>query len=451
MKRTVDARSPQQIEESVNKKARNTNISDTSVVSCLPSNKMAAMVDIQLSLTPMTSQEITDILGPHGDEKMVAICNLLSNAMDEKLIKLYNTLKVQNQELVTKTKETRILEIKYSKLETKYHALENRVINMELQMRRSNVVISGVPEDVGYTHDDLIRWFNKFCCDKLKLTQKLTIERIHRLGAPPRQGESFRPRPPRMIIVGFTMFQEKMLFTGARYELKGTQIFIDDDYPAEIRKVRRHLLPIAKEARSLPDMKATVRIDKLVLNGVSYSKNELHLLPRSLFPVANSSTWTDEIVGFFRCECPLSNHNPSPFVIGDESYSCVEEHLLSEEALLFDDVVTASKIRDTEDPVLMLRYRKDMHRNNPKYSRDTFEKEAPRIILEGLRAKFQQNKHCLDFLLKTGTRHIVEASPYDRFFGIGYGHRDKSFIANRDKWGQNLLGRSLMIVRDESV
>ena len=42
--------------------------------------------------------------------------------------------------------------------------------------------------------------------------------------------------------------------------------------------------------------------------------------------------------------------------------------------------------------------------------------------------------------------HINEASSFDRIWGIGY--EASNAEANKDHWGQNLLGKALMRVRD---
>ena len=39
-----------------------------------------------------------------------------------------------------------------------------------------------------------------------------------------------------------------------------------------------------------------------------------------------------------------------------------------------------------------------------------------------------------------------QASPYDRIWGIGYGAAKAD--ANRESWGENLLGKALMRVRE---
>ena len=49
-------------------------------------------------------------------------------------------------------------------------------------------------------------------------------------------------------------------------------------------------------------------------------------------------------------------------------------------------------------------------------------------------------------LLETSDRLLVEASPYDRTWGVGYSASKAE--ANRSNWGENLLGKALMRVRD---
>jgi hypothetical protein len=456
MKRKTECRSPEQITENASKTQRINNSSGLESGLSLHSNKMAAMLDMEVP--HISQEEIQDQLGPHGDEKSLAMINLILSKQAEQMNSFLYKVHGQHKEAIAEAVAlaTHTVEKKYNTLLDKYKSLETRVIQMELQSRRNNLIIAGVKEEVGFKYHELKNWFNEFCKTTLGLEGEFLVERIHRLGAPPKKSENHenqRPRPPRLVIVKFTQYQQKMKLWGAVKKLKNTGYFLEDDYPEEIRNTRRSLQPIAAEARNVYKMDATVRIDKLLIDGRTYTIDQLNMLPACLFAAAHSSTWTEDVVGFFRKECPLSNHHPSPFVLDHEAYSCIEEHLLSQEALLFDDRETAHKIRSTDNPVEMLRHRKDMIRNNPKYSREIFEKEAPQILLNGLRAKFLQNDHCKTFLLKTEKRTIVEASPYDRFFGIGYGHRSKeperNFLLNRDKWGNNALGKGLMTVRDE--
>ena len=55
----------------------------------------------------------------------------------------------------------------------------------------------------------------------------------------------------------------------------------------------------------------------------------------------------------------------------------------------------------------------------------------------------------MDFLLSTGDKILVEASPLDTIWGIGLS-KDNEKAQNIAAWrGKNLLGFALMEVRDE--
>lgn len=69
-------------------------------------------------------------------------------------------------------------------------------------------------------------------------------------------------------------------------------------------------------------------------------------------------------------------------------------------------------------------------------------------VTEGNIAKFTQNEALKQFLLATGTKVLVEASPYDRIWGIGL-LADDPKASHPSTWqGENLLGFALMDVRD---
>jgi len=59
--------------------------------------------------------------------------------------------------------------------------------------------------------------------------------------------------------------------------------------------------------------------------------------------------------------------------------------------------------------------------------------------------EFSQNPTLKAILLHTGDKVIVEASPSDRIWGIGF---DAEHAAGKDnEWGVNKLGEALMRVR----
>ena len=71
------------------------------------------------------------------------------------------------------------------------------------------------------------------------------------------------------------------------------------------------------------------------------------------------------------------------------------------------------------------------------------------IVVQGNIAKFGQNPAMRDFLLSTGDKVLVEASPRDRIWGIGMGASNPAATEPRQWRGQNLLGFALMAARDQ--
>lgn len=71
-----------------------------------------------------------------------------------------------------------------------------------------------------------------------------------------------------------------------------------------------------------------------------------------------------------------------------------------------------------------------------------------RIVTDGTYYKFTLSSNAANLrakLLATGDRELVEASPLDRVWGVGYAAENAE--KNREKWGENLLGVALMKVR----
>ena len=68
------------------------------------------------------------------------------------------------------------------------------------------------------------------------------------------------------------------------------------------------------------------------------------------------------------------------------------------------------------------------------------------IVFRGNFHKFGQNEELKGWLLDTGNKMFIEASPRDRIWGIGFG--EKRALEVVDRWGLNLLGKALVRVRE---
>lgn len=74
-----------------------------------------------------------------------------------------------------------------------------------------------------------------------------------------------------------------------------------------------------------------------------------------------------------------------------------------------------------------------------------WQQHADRVVTEANYYKFSQDGELRAVLLGTGERVLVEASPDDRIWGIGF---DAESAEGREgEWGDNRLGKALMEVR----
>ena len=135
----------------------------------------------------------------------------------------------------------------------------------------------------------------------------------------------------------------------------------------------------------------------------------------------------------------------SEFWVDVDNYCCMEQYMMSEKARLFGDEEIREKIMKSADP----REIKALGRLVKNFDDSLWNRVKYSIVLTGNYYKFMQNEELKKFLLSTGDKVLVEASPYDRVWGIGMGASNEN-IEKPEMWrGENLLGFALMEVRDE--
>lgn len=136
---------------------------------------------------------------------------------------------------------------------------------------------------------------------------------------------------------------------------------------------------------------------------------------------------------------------PADFTIDGLTYPTAEHWMMTGKARLFGDDQTARQIIATPSPKQV----KDLGRQVKGFVEADWDRAKRRIVTEGNLAKFAQNGRLRDFLLSTGDRILVEASPVDQIWGIGLAADDEK-ARNPLEWrGDNLLGFALMDVRDD--
>ena len=140
----------------------------------------------------------------------------------------------------------------------------------------------------------------------------------------------------------------------------------------------------------------------------------------------------------------LSQWWPCRFTAEGTSYTCAEQYMMAEKARLFGDEESLAAILAAAHPKEM----KALGRGVRNFQQETWESRCYQLVLRGNLEKFRQNPALLEFLLGTGQRILVEASPRDRIWGIGMGRQNPQ-AENPLKWqGKNLLGFALTQARD---
>jgi ribA/ribD-fused uncharacterized protein len=133
----------------------------------------------------------------------------------------------------------------------------------------------------------------------------------------------------------------------------------------------------------------------------------------------------------------------APFTADGIEYRTAEHFMMASKARLFGDAVTLERILAAPHP----KQAKDLGRSVADFDEAVWLAHRFEYVVAGNRAKFSQHSELADFLLGTGQRVLVEASPVDRIWGIGLS-ADSPDASRPDRWrGLNLLGFALMEVR----
>lgn len=141
----------------------------------------------------------------------------------------------------------------------------------------------------------------------------------------------------------------------------------------------------------------------------------------------------------------LSQWYIKDFKENDLLFNCMEKYMMYNKALLFDDKDIANEILNNNQPKAI----KELGRKVKNFNDELWDKMKYKIVFTGNYYKFSQNTDLRNFLLSTKNKVLVEASPYDKVWGIKMKYDDEN-IENPFCWkGKNLLGFALMEARDE--
>jgi len=142
----------------------------------------------------------------------------------------------------------------------------------------------------------------------------------------------------------------------------------------------------------------------------------------------------------------LSQWAPSTFTDGRHTFANAEQYMMYRKAVLFigddDNHEVVRTILREHDPANLQK----LGRLVPGFEQVVWDRRKYGIVVDGNMLRFGKNPELRQRLIDTGNRELVEASPKDRIWGIGYNASSAPKVG-RSRWGENLLGKALMDVR----
>ena len=316
---------------------------------------------------------------------------------------------------------------------------DENILNNESYSRRDNMVFSGynVQPNDPETCEVKVRNILKI----MGIKDNIPFVRCHYIN-----GQN-------QIIVRLQWYSDRDQIWKNRYKLKGTNIYIAEDFPSAIDHQRKQMFPVMKAAKQLPefDRKVSMRGNRLILNGKQYTCDNIHEVPESVNPSKLAEKSNSKMLvfgGSTSSQHKLSNFYKvnGKFVYEHIEYSTSEQAYQHKKARIAGDQNMGRQIMFNPDPSTQ----KFLGQKIQGLDEKKWNAEKRGYMKDILVAKFNQSDDLKHTLLDTGNKQLGEANGRDKFFGIGLPLTHKDVLCPK-KWseGGNQLGLILMEVREE--
>ena len=150
-------------------------------------------------------------------------------------------------------------------IEKRNEEIQSSVTDLKSRSMRDNLIFSGIPEN---RNEDCEAVLQDFLDRKLNI-QDISFERVHRMGKYREYSEK-----PRNIVAKFSFYKDReKVRTRAPRKLKGSRIWVNEQFPPEIEARRKKLYPVMRQAKADNRRVKLVR-DILYIDGQIYAPED---------------------------------------------------------------------------------------------------------------------------------------------------------------------------------
>jgi len=147
----------------------------------------------------------------------------------------------------------------------------------------------------------------------------------------------------------------------------------------------------------------------------------------------------EEFIFYFGQEAVFSHWFKCDFIINTQGFCCVEQYLMHQKAMLFNDPEIAKKILNSSNPARHHYLGKQV----TDFNKQLWQQKCKQYAFDGNYCKFTQSSALKEILLQTIGKSFAEVSPYDRIWGIGLSIKNPKIydrLMERKKLGRRSTG-----------
>ena len=292
-------------------------------------------------------EEVTDL-----DQNIVHVLNHLLQPIRDDIKDLLDAQRELKDELSDNKwlrEEDKKLNDRIYRVECENQSLSKRVCNLEDKLLGSNIVFQGIQESTWESElvhqEKIYRAISETIVGRT-LDERLDIARGMVIKGTTRIGE-YRSTRTRPISVEF-LYKSDAEYILNNKKYLGKNIFVDREYCKETEESRRILRPCLRAACKMPKYHRKCRLDggELIIRGISYSKDDLHKLPKDLsgYNISIKRNKEKTVLGFVGSINPFSNFHKSLFNYNGKVFHSGKQFIQFTKAEFFNDKITSNRI-----------------------------------------------------------------------------------------------------------